>query len=134
LTQFNEDTGQEITAPVFTHDGKWIVFVRGGEANSAGEVPNPTSDPAGASQAIYAVLVADGRVIKLADGDSPLPSPTDLRVVFNKDNQIHMVEIVDGFEPHQLFAARGSNFTPQWSPDGKQLVFNSSRNDHSFIA
>src|SRR5438034_692205 len=90
LTQFNEDTGQEITAPVFTHDGKWIVFVRGGEANSAGEVPNPTSDPAGASQAIYAVLVADGRVIKLADGDSPLPSPTDLRVVFNKDNQIHM--------------------------------------------
>ncbi|MEP7343303.1 MAG: prolyl oligopeptidase family serine peptidase [Acidobacteriota bacterium] len=133
LTQFNEDTGQEITAPVFTHDGKWIVFVRGGEANSAGEVPNPTSDPAGASQAIYAVSVADGRVIKLGDGDSPLPSPTDLRVVFNKDNQIHMVEIVNGSEPHQLFAARGSNFTPQWSPDGKQLAFNSSRNDHSFI-
>ncbi|MDQ3012582.1 MAG: prolyl oligopeptidase family serine peptidase, partial [Acidobacteriota bacterium] len=133
LTQFNEDTGQEITAPVFTHDGKWVVFVRGGEANSAGEVPNPTSDPAGASQAIYAVSVADGRVVKLADGDSPLPSPTDSRVVFNKDNQIHIVEIVDGSEPHQLFAARGSNFTPQWSPDGKQLAFNSSRSTHSYI-
>lgn len=133
LTQFNEDTGQEITSPVFTHDGRWIVFVRGGEANSAGEVPNPTSDPAGAAQMILAVSVADGRVVKLGDGDSPLPSPTDQRVVFNKDNQIHMVEIVDGSEPHQLFAARGSNFTPQWSPDGKQLAFNSSRNDHSFI-
>src|SRR5262249_42654204 len=36
-------------------------------------------------------------------------------------------------EPHQLFAARGSNFTPQWSPDGKKLVFNSSRNTHSLI-
>lgn len=133
LTQFNEDTGQEITAPVFTYDGKWIVFVRGGEPNSSGEIPNPTSDPAGASQAIYAVSVADGRVIKLGDGDSPLPSPTDLRVVFNRDNQVHMVEVVDGSEPHQLFAARGANFAPQWSPDGKQLAFNSSRNDHSFI-
>lgn len=133
LTQFNEDTGQEITAPVFTYDGKWIVFVRGGEPNSSGEIPNPTSDPAGASQAIYAVSIADGRVVKLGDGDSPLPSPNDLRVVFNKDNQIHIVEIVDGSEPHQLFAARGANFAPQWSPDGKQLAFNSSRNDHSFI-
>lgn len=133
LTAYNEDTGQELTQLSFTHDGKWVVYVRGGDANSAGEVPNPTSDPAGASQAIYAVSVADGRVIKLAEGDTPLPSPTDQRVVFNKDNQIHIVEIVDGSEPHQLFVGRGSNFTPRWSPDGKQLAFNSSRGDHSFI-
>ena len=133
LTQFNEDTGQEIGELKFTHDGEWIVFVRGGGANSAGETPNPTSDPAGASQAIHAVSVKDGRLRRLAEGTSPVVSPTDLRVVFSKNNQIHIVEIVDGSEPHQLFAARGSNFTPQWSPDGKHLAFNSSRGTHSFI-
>src|SRR5262249_44230163 len=58
---------------------------------------------------------------------------TDNRVVFRKDDQIHMVEIAEGSEPHQLFAARGSNLTPQWAPDGKKLAFNSSRNTHSLI-
>jgi Tol biopolymer transport system component len=133
LTQFNEDTGQELTELEFTHDGEWVVFVRGGSANSAGDIPNPTSDPAGASQAIHAVSVKDGRLRRLAEGASPVVSPTDQRVVFNKDGQIHIVEIVDGSEPHQLFAARGLNITPRWSPDGKQLAFNSSRGDHSFI-
>ncbi|MBL8186908.1 MAG: prolyl oligopeptidase family serine peptidase [Acidobacteria bacterium] len=133
LTQFNEDTGQELTQLEFTHDGEWVVFVRGGSANSAGDIPNPTSDPAGTSQAIHAVSVKDGRLMRLAVGASPVVSPTDRRVVFSKDNQIHIVEIVDGSEPHQLFTARGSNFTPQWSPDGKQLAFNSSRGTHSFI-
>lgn len=133
LTQFNEDTGQELTQLEFTHDGEWVVFVRGGSANSAGDIPNPTSDPAGTSQAIHAVSVKDGRLMRLAVGSSPVVSPADRRVVFSKDNQIHIVEIVDGSEPHQLFSARGSNFTPQWSPDGKQLAFNSSRGTHSFI-
>jgi len=133
LTQYNEDTGQELTELAFTHDGKWLVYVRGGNPNSAGEIPNPTSDPAGAAQAIYAASWETGRVIKLADGDSPVVSPADNRVVFGKDDQIHIVEIASGSEPHQLFAARGSNITPRWSPDGKKLAFNSSRNTHSFI-
>lgn len=134
LTQYNNDDGQEITQLQFTRDGKWLVYVRGGDANAAGEIPNPTSDPAGATQAIYAVAWDTGRVRILAEGDSPVVAPTDYRVVFNKGNQIHIVEIVDGSEPHQLFAARGANFTPQWSPDGKKLAFNSSRASHSLIA
>src|SRR5262245_49194413 len=119
LTQYNDDTGQELTELAFTHDGKWLVYVRGGNPNSAGDIPNPTSDPSGATQAIYAVSWDAGRVINLADGESPLVSPTDNRIVFSREDQIHIVEIAEGSEPHQLFAARGSNFTPQWSPDGK---------------
>src|SRR4030095_817412 len=51
LTEYNQDTGQELTVPAFTHDGAWIVYVRGGEPNSAGEIPNPASDPRGVVQA-----------------------------------------------------------------------------------
>src|SRR6266540_322852 len=133
LTQYYEDDGQELTDLSFTRDGKWLVYVRGGNPNSAGDIPNPTNDPSGATQAIYAVSWDGGRVIRLADGDSPVVSPADNRIVFSKENQIHIVEIAEGSEPHQLFAARGSNFTPQWSPDGKKLAFNSSRNTHSLI-
>src|SRR5262245_12833184 len=133
LTQYNEDDGQELTDLSFTRDGKWLLYVRGGNPNSAGDIPNPTSDPSGAAQAIYAVSWDAGRVVKLADGDSPVVSPTDNRVIFSKENQIHIVEIAEGSEPHQLFAARGSNISPQWSPDGKKLAFNSSRSTHSLI-
>ena len=41
LTTFNEDDGQEISDLSFAPDGKSIVFVRGGDANREGEIPNP---------------------------------------------------------------------------------------------
>ncbi|HEY8459456.1 MAG TPA: prolyl oligopeptidase family serine peptidase [Blastocatellia bacterium] len=133
LTQYNEDSGQELTDLSFTRDGAWLVYVRGGGPNAAGDIPNPTSDPRGAAQVIHAASWDTGRDIKLAEGDSPVVSPTDNRVVFSKDGQIHIVEIAEGSEPHQLFVARGLNITPRWSPDGRKLAFNSSRGSHSFI-
>jgi N-acyl-D-aspartate/D-glutamate deacylase/dipeptidyl aminopeptidase/acylaminoacyl peptidase len=133
LTRNNEDSGIEIGSLAFTHDGKWIVFVRGGEENSSGEIPNPTSDPNGAQQEVFAVSFDDGRLLRLAEGNSPVVSPVGNRIVFNRDGQIWTVEIAEGSEPHPYFAARGNNISPAWSPDGSKLAFNSSRNDHGFI-
>jgi dipeptidyl aminopeptidase/acylaminoacyl peptidase len=134
LTNNTEDNGREISSLVFTHDGKWIVFVSGGEANAVGENPNPTSDPEGAKQEILAISCSDGRLLHLAEGNSPVVSPVSNRIVFEKDGQIWTVEIAEGSEPHPFFAARGNNGSPAWSPDGRQLAFVSSRSDHSFIA
>src|SRR5256714_4222427 len=40
LTRYTEDDGQEISALIFSPDGNWIAYVRGGEANSDKEIPN----------------------------------------------------------------------------------------------
>jgi len=133
LTQFQEDDGQELTQLSFTHDGKWIIFVRGGEPNQSGDVPNPTSDPHGARQVIFAVSADDGRPKQLALGHDPVPSPTGDQIVFSNDDKLFVVSTAEGSEPHPLFSVRGDNGSATWSPDGKLLAFVSRRGGQSYI-
>src|SRR5437667_110307 len=55
LTKYNEDDGQELLDLRFSSDSNTIVYVRGEGKNAAGQVPNPTSNPAGAEQAVWTV-------------------------------------------------------------------------------
>ncbi len=138
LTRYDKDEGQEITNLSFTPDGKWLVYVRGGDPNQAGEIPNPTNERGGAEQTIYAAAWDDGRVIKLADGSDPVLSPVSHDVIFSNRGLLWLntinpndKELIKKAQP--LFIARGNNYSPQWSPDGKRLAFISARGDHSFI-
>jgi hypothetical protein len=88
VTSYIGDDGQEITNVAFTHDGAHLVYVRGGGANRAGEIPNPTSAAAGAEQAVWVVPVAGGAPRKLAAGASPVPAPTGDLVAFVQRGQI----------------------------------------------
>src|SRR6266852_2104455 len=72
LTRYNNDDGQELTDLAFAPNGGAIVYVRGGEKNQAGEVPNPNSDPAGANQQLFVVDVRSGRTITIDEGSSPI--------------------------------------------------------------
>ncbi len=134
LTKYNQDDGQELTDLEFSADGNWIVFVRGGDKNSAGEYPNPTIDTAGVKQQVMAVNWTTGQVRAISEGTNPIPSPTTPKVLFSKDDKLWIVSLVDpNSKPVQLFTARGANGAPHWSPDGRYVAFASGRRDHGFI-
>jgi len=138
LTHNTDDDGQPISQLVLTPDGANLVYVRGGSLNSAGEHPNPTSDPLGTEQAIWAISTKGGKSWKLAKGSNPVISPSGKEILFTYKDQIYVAFIDTSMEDsipnsQQLFQARGSNNNPKWSPDGLKVLFVSDRKDHSFI-
>jgi dipeptidyl aminopeptidase/acylaminoacyl peptidase len=132
LTKYNEDDGQELSEVRFSSDAKAVVYVRGGGKNAAGQVPNPTSNPAGAEQAVWTVAWSGGDPKRIDAGHSPDISSRGT-VAYVKDGQVWVVPL-DGSEKPQQLVVRGQNFEPHWSPDGSRLAFVSARSDHSFIA
>ncbi|GBD32736.1 Dipeptidyl aminopeptidase 4 [bacterium HR33] len=136
VTRYGEDDGQEISALEFTPDGRGLVYVRGGGPNRQGEIPNPTSDPQGAEQAIWLVWLEGpnaGAPRKLAEGSSPAVSPKGDQVVFLRRGQVWSVSLIDSAPAKQLFTIRGSAGSLEFSPDASALAFVSNRGDHSFI-
>ena len=135
LTPYSADDGQELTSISISADGKWVVYVRGGDhgANWEGPPPNPASLPEAPKVQIWSVPFAGGTPKLLADGDDPVISPKSDVVAFGSGNQISVVP-VDGSAPaKKLIAAKGTIEDAQWSPDGSRLAFVSDRGDHAFI-
>ncbi len=131
LTSYLTDDGQEISGLGFSDDGNSLVYVRGGEKNTAGQYPNPTSNPAGAAQTVWVMAFAGGEPRKVDAGDSPKISARGT-LAYVRDGQIWLTPLDGSDKPTQL-VIRGQNRSEQWSPDGSRLAFVSTRGDHSFI-
>jgi dipeptidyl aminopeptidase/acylaminoacyl peptidase len=156
LVTYTPEDGQELSAPVFSGDGKWVVYVRGGDAgaNWAAErnlMPNPASSPVQPRQQIWAVRMdgatggggaAAGGIggasgshapVMIGEGDLPAPSPDGQRVAFEKDNEIWIAPIDGSKAASRMFFSRGRNESPVWSPDGRTLAFVTTRGSLGYI-
>ncbi len=133
ITSYSEDDGQEIRYLNLTPDGEIVVFVRGGDPNRQGEVPNPASSPVWPEREVWAVRVKDGKVWKVGRGTAPAISPDGKMVIFTTGKTVYLSRLEEGTEAKPLFSARGRNFRLIWAPDGRKIAFVSYRGDHSFI-
>jgi dipeptidyl aminopeptidase/acylaminoacyl peptidase len=131
LTKYTEDDGQELSELSFSADGNTIVYVRGEGKNQGGQVPNPTSNPAGTEQAVWTVTWSGGDPRRVDAGHSPEISSRGT-IAYVKDGQIWLAPL-DGADKPQQLVVRGQNFDVHWSPDGNRLTFVSARGDHAFI-
>ena len=131
LTGYMEEDGQELSGLQFTADGETAVYTRGEGKNRNGQSPNPTSNPAGAEQAVYRIAWSGGDPQKIDAGHSPQVSSKGV-CAYARDGQLWLVTLGSNDKPVQL-VVRGTNFGQQWSPDGNELAFTSDRGDHSFI-
>jgi dipeptidyl aminopeptidase/acylaminoacyl peptidase len=132
VTRSTNDDGQELTDLVFSPNGAMIAYVRGQGKNQAGEIPNPTSDTAGARQEVLVVDTRSGRMNTIGEGSSPFFNSAGDQIIYLRDGKLWTAPTIGGKEL-KLFEIRGTVNSPQWSPDGTELAFVSNRGDHSFI-
>lgn len=137
LTNYEIDDGQELSAVTISPDGKWVIYVRGGDFGSDWDdaLPvNPAGAPMPTKVEMWAVPFAGGTPIALGEGLNPVISPKGDVVVFERGRQLWSIAI-DGSTPaRKLFEQRGSAEDAQFSPDGSRIAFVSSRGDHAYIA
>ncbi|HLK05787.1 MAG TPA: prolyl oligopeptidase family serine peptidase [Candidatus Acidoferrum sp.] len=131
LTSYLEDDGQELSSLSFSLDGNTLVYTRGGGKNPAGQFPNPTSNPAGVEQAVWAISWNGGEPKRVDAGHAPVISSSGM-IAYARDGQLWLAPLDGSAKPLQI-VVRGQNAEAAWSPDGKMLAFASFRGDHSFI-
>ncbi|WP_432708139.1 prolyl oligopeptidase family serine peptidase [Pedobacter sp.] len=136
LTSYLEDDGQEISSLSVSPDGKWVVFIRGGDhgSNWNDEAPvNVNADPFPPKVQIHAISFDGMNHIEIGEGERPIISPKSDVLLFIRKGQPWIANINGSAPAKQLFSTRGTVSELTWSPDASNIAFVSNRTDHSFI-
>jgi dipeptidyl aminopeptidase/acylaminoacyl peptidase len=122
VVNYPGDDGQELQDLAVSRHGDAIAYVRGGDPNDAGEIPNPNSLTVPPQRQVWLSDGGDPRL--LGTGSSPQFSPDGGRVVWI-DGQRVMSASRQG-EPEQLFAFEGGLSMLRFSPDGGRVAYQRS--------
>ena len=136
LTSYDQDEAQELSSLRLSADGRYVIYVRGGDHGSnwdEGLPVNPAAATEPRSVGVWSVPFAGGEPKLLGEGDLPAVSPRGDVVAFEKEHQLWSAPIDGSAAAKKLFTARGENGGITWSPDGSRLAFVSSRTAHSLV-
>ncbi len=134
LTGFDKDDGQEISSLQFSSDGKWLVFVRGGDhgGGNASATVNAENLPTLPRVEIWKINLETGKAEPVIAGDHLITGPAST-LAFLKSGQLWTVDLAKADKPSQLFETKGNVSAAQFSPDGSKLAFTVNRSSHSLI-
>ncbi|MEO7530172.1 MAG: DPP IV N-terminal domain-containing protein, partial [Sediminibacterium sp.] len=136
VTNFSKNDGQELTSLSISDDGKWVVFVRGGDhgANYDGGLAiNAANETNPFKVQVGSVPFSGGEARFLSEGDAPEISPDSKTVAFIKGGQVFTAPIDGATGLKNIFTTRGTVSSLEWSPNGNELLFVANRTDHSII-
>src|SRR6266576_2944841 len=91
LTHYDRDDGQELSSVAVSANGRWVVYVRGGDHGSNWDDALPVnvgSNPVPPKVQIFSVPFDGGDPKPIGDGDEPVVSPRSDVVAFIKGGQI----------------------------------------------
>ena len=141
VTSYLKDDGVEMTGLRISDDGSTVVFVRGSAPNRDGWNANPSGDPDGGDEALWAAKVANPGVSwRVGETTNPALAPDGSSVLWARDGQIYRAKLPAGPAASEMDKGEvpfikvwGTNSNPVWSPDGSKIAFASNRTDHGFI-